>query len=171
MAGNKLKNVGSVSCGKLSTGSILNMAIGASVVIKAKSGRFLCGTGSGYLIIPTASLTDIMGWVVGTFEATSSSTAGGTSWDIETDLSKLFVMPACDDSAGAVTEAELLGAIGYTMDIQMVSTSYQYCDLGASAIDLLLGYGYIYEGSAAGQQYMIVKVTPKGQVYTTHSDV
>lgn len=172
-SGNKINQAsGMATCGELSSGTILNMGVAASQVLKAKSGRFVVGAGSGYIQCMTASSTDVMGWVVGTKEETASSTAGATSWDVETAiLDKLFVMPACKDSAAAVTEAQLLGAIGYTFDVQMVSTNYQYADLGASAVDILIGYGYIYEGSAVGQQYMIVKVNPIKMAFTTHTDV
>lgn len=172
MANNTIvQSVGQVTCGVLGTGSILNMGVAASQVLKRKSGRFVVGAGSGYVQCATATATDIMGWVIGTKEETASSTAGATAWDIETDIfTKLFVMPACKDGAAAVTAAELLAAIGYTVDIQMVSTNYQYADLGASAVDILLVYGYIYEGSAAGQQYAIVKPNVAKLAYTTHTD-
>jgi len=161
-----------VTCGVYSSGTVIRMKAGASEVIKGKSGRFVQADGAGYVDAASASSVDIMGWVVGTGDITAGASDGVTSFDVETDiLGKLFVMPACKDSAAAVTEAELQAAVGTTMDIQMVSTNYQYCDLGASAVDILLVYGYIYEGSAAGQQYAIVKPNVNKLVYGTHSDV
>lgn len=171
-AGNMLSNTGAVSCGEFGSSSILNMGVGASEVFKSKSGRFCIADDAGYIDAATASGVNIMGWVIGNSDVTAVATDGSTKLDVETDfLSKLWVMPACKDSAAAVTEAQLLAAIGLTFDIQKVSTYYQYADLGASAIDILLGYGYIYEGSAAGQQYMIVKVNPVKLAYTSHTDV
>jgi len=171
-SGNRLSNTGSVSCGVPLSSSILNMAVGASEVFREKSGRFCIADDAGYIDAMTASSVNVLGWVIGASKITAGASDGLTSVDVETDfLSKLFVMPACKDSEGAVTEAQLLGAIGLTFDIQKVDTSKQYADLGASAVDILLGYGYIYEGSSAGQQYMIVKVNPVKLAYTSHTDV
>jgi hypothetical protein len=158
-----------MNCGIYGTGTALKMKVSTSEVVKAKSGRFVCADGSGYLQMMSATSVDVMGWVVGSFEATSSSTAGDTEWTIETDfLSKLFVMPACGTAGAATTETVMQGMIGETSDVQMVSTNYQYASVVASAVDILLWYGYIYEGSAAGQQYAIVKVNPVKLAYTSH---
>jgi len=172
-SGNRLnQNPGAVSCGVFSSSSILNMSVAASVVLKAQSGRFVQANGSGYISAGSATAVDIVGWVVGNSDLTAPATAGAVGWDVDTNfLNNLYLMPACKAAGAVVTAAELLGAIGTTFDIQMVSTYYQYANLGASTVDILVGYGYIYEGSAAGQQYMIVKVNPIKLAYGTHSDV
>jgi hypothetical protein len=155
--------------GEYLTGTVLKMKVSDSEVLKAKSGRWVGVDGAGYLQMGSATSVDIMGWVTGSLEETSSSTAGGTSWFVETDfLSKLWVMPACNTTGVGATEAELLAAIGETCDITMESTSYQYCDIGLSDVDILLVYGYIYEGSAYGKQYAIVKPNVAKLVYTSH---
>ena len=157
------------SCGIYESGTVLSMKMAASAVAIAKSGRFVGVNGSGYVSMSTASSVDMIGWLNGTFELTSSSTAGGSVWPIETDfLSKLFVMPACKGTGTALTEAELLAGIGESSDIIMESTNYQYANLAASSVDILLQYGYIYEGSSYGQQYAIVKINPAKLVYTSH---
>lgn len=159
-----------MNCGVYSGGSVIRMKMGASEVVKAKSGRFIVPDDSGYMDMAGAASTAIMGWVCGSFEATSIATDGATSWPIETDIfGKLFIMPACGAAGAAVSESTLQGAVGETFDIQMVSTNYQYADLNASSVDILLGFGYVYEGSSAGQQYMIVKVNQNKLAYTTHS--
>lgn len=158
-------------CGEWNTGSKIKMKMGASEVFKGKSGRFCHGDDAGYQDAASAASVDIMGWVEGNDDFTCDSTDGVTGRTIETNLEKLFIMPACKDAGAAVTEAQLQAAVGTTFDIQKVSTNYQYADLGASATDILLGYGYVYEGSSAGQQYMIVKVTTAKRVYTSHTDV
>jgi hypothetical protein len=146
------------------------MKMGASNVVKAKSGRFVAPDGSGYMDMAGAASTDIMGWVLGSFEATAISTDGATSWPIESDIfGKLFIMPACNATATAATEAEMQATIGETVDITMESTNYQYCDISLSAVDILLVLGYIYEGSAYGEQYAIVKVNHNKLSYTTHT--
>lgn len=160
----------SLKCGDFGTKTIA-MKVGASEVFKGKSGRFCQADGAGYIDAASATSVDILGWVEGHDDFTAAAADGGTIRTVDTDLGKLFVMPCCDDTAGAVTAAELQGAVGTTVDIQMVSTNYQYADLGASAVDILLVYGFIYEGSAAGQQYAIVKVNPNKLVYGTHTDV
>lgn len=149
----------------------INMAMGASEVFKGKSGRFCVADDAGYADAMAATGVKVLGWVEGNDDFTCGASNGLTTRLVETDIhGKLFVMPACKDAAAAVTEAELRAAVGLTFDVQMVSTNYQYADLGASSVDILLGYGYIYEGSAAGQQYMVVKINPNKVVYTSHTD-
>jgi hypothetical protein len=149
----------------------INMAMGASEVFKGKSGRFGVADDAGYVDAADATSVKLLCWVEGNDDFTCGASDGLTTRLVETDLyGKLFLMPACKDSAAAVTEAELRGAVGLTFDIQMVNTNYQYADLGASAVDILIGYGYVYEGSAAGQQYMIVKPNCAKVALTSHTD-
>jgi hypothetical protein len=151
--------------------STINMAMGASEVFKGKSGRFCVADDAGYAEAAGASGVKFLGWVEGNDDFTCGASDGLTNRLVETDIyGKLFCMPACKDSGAAVTEAELRAAVGLTFDIQMVSTYYQYADLGASTVDILIGYGYIYEGADAGDQYMIVKVNCAKVVLTSHTD-
>jgi hypothetical protein len=143
------------------------MKVGASEVFKDKSGRYLKADGSGRVEIATASDTGIIGWAL-SGEFTASATEGASKVSVETDINKLMVMPACGAAGAAITEATLAGCIGETHDIQMVSTNYQYMDTNASAVDILLCLGYIYEGSAAGQQYGIVRINAVKAAYITH---
>lgn len=149
----------------------INMAMGASEVFKGKSGRFCVADDAGYADAMTASSVKVLGWVEGSDDFTCGASNGLTSRLVETDIyGKLFLMPACKDAGAAVTEAELRAGVGLTFDVQMVSTNYQYADLGASSVDILIGYGYVYEGSSAGQQYMIVKPNCAKVVLTSHTD-
>ena len=156
-------------CGVYSSGTVLNMKVSTSEVIKSKSGRWVCADGSGYLQMMSATSVDVLGWVPGVFEETSNASAGVTTWPVETAfLDKLWVMPACGAAGAATTEALMQAAVGESFDVQMVSTNYQYASLVASVVSILVGYGYIYEGSAAGQQYMIIKINPVKLAYTAH---
>jgi hypothetical protein len=158
--------------GQVLPNTTITMKVGASEVFKGKSGRFCIADDAGYIDAAAATGVKFLGWVEGIDDFTANSTDGVTERLVETDIyGKLFLMPACKDSAAAVTEANLQAAVGTTFDIQKVSTYYQYADLGASTIDILIGYGYVYEGSAAGQQYMIVKVNCAKVVLTSHTDI
>ena len=158
--------------GSVLPNSTIAMKVGASEVFRGKSGRFVVADDAGYVDAMAATGVKVLGWMEGNDDFTSIATDGSTVRLVETDIyGKLFCMPACKDSGAAVTEAQLQAAVGTTFDIQKVSTYYQYADLGASSVDILIGYGYVYEGSSAGQQWMIVKINAAKVVLTTHTDV
>ena len=158
-----------MNCGIYESGTVLKMKVSDSEILKSKSGRWVAVDDAGYLEMGSATSVDLMGWVLGSFEETSSSTAGVTKWPVETNiLGQLFIMPACYATGVQVTEAQLLAGIGETVDITMENTSYQYADFVLSAVDILLVFGYIFEGASYGQQYAIVKPNCDKLSYTAH---
>jgi hypothetical protein len=158
-----------MNAGIYSTGSVITMKCGASAVVKGKSGRFVQANDSGYIAQIAGTTLDIIGWVVGSFDATAAATAGDTSWAVETNIfGKLFVMPACHGTGTTATEAQLRAAIGESIDIILESTYYQYATTAASTYDIIIPYGYIYEKAGYGHQFLIVKPNPDKVAYATH---
>ncbi len=147
--------------------AIVEMPIGASEVFKNLSGHFVKMDDAGRIEIAGATDVDIVGWAL-QGERTASSTEGANKAGVNVALDAIYEMPACGAAGAALTEANLQAAVGETVDIQMVSTNYQYADLSASAVDILLVLGYRYYGSAAGQQSVLVKLNVNKLVYTTH---
>lgn len=136
---------------------ILDMPIGASEVFKNLSGKFVKPDGSGRMEIAGAASVNIVGWIE-QGERTASATEGADIGGVNVAKDAVYEMPACGAAGAAVSEATLKAAVGETCDIQMVDTNYQYADLSASSVDILLIVGYRYYGSAAGQQSVLVMI-------------
>ncbi len=148
--------------------SVIEMIVGASEVFKHLGGGFVKMDDSGRIEIADDSDLDIVGWAT-THEQTASSTEGLTTVGVETNLQKLFKIPANNHATvvTAATEAQLKAAIGESFDITVIS-DIQYADLATSTYNTLIGYGYEYYGTGTNMQAMVVKVNPAVVAYTSH---
>lgn len=126
--------------------------VAASEVFKHLGGAFVAWDSNNRIAVAGASSTAIIGWAYGG-DFTASSTAGNTRLVVNTSLDSIYRMPL----AAATTEATLQGVVGESCDI-IVTSSVQYADITASAIDSLYIVGYEYFGSALGEQTVLVKL-------------
>ena len=149
--------------------SIIKMPVGSGEIFKHLGGCFVCADDAGHVDIAATNMVDILGWAI-THDHTAIASDGSTEVGVETDLEKLFKMPANyhASTVTACTEAQLDAAIGESFDIALIS-NVQYADLLTSTYDILIGYAYEYYGSAVNMQGMIVKINMAKIAYTTHS--
>jgi len=125
----------------------IKVAMGASEVIKAASGRFVKLDASGYAEMAVDGTTEIYAWVEGP-EETTSATEGGTIYNGIVDPAQLFKLPI---NSGTY----VISMRGKTCDIS-VSTNIQGVQLDASAEDTLI----IHEGDLVNNAWVIVQVNP-----------
>lgn len=130
--------------------------MGASEVIKAKSGRFVKNDASGRMEIAVAGSTLLMGWVeLG--EQTCSATEGGTIGDMipAQNCQAVFRIPINTGTYAATM-------VGKTCDLSVVS-SIQGAALGASSEDTVI----IVNGDLDNNLWVDVMINPgKCDAYT-----
>jgi len=135
---------------------IKSMPIGASEVFKNRSGHLVKPDGSGRMEIAGDASVNIVGWML-QGERTASATEGADKGDVILDHDMVYLMPACGAAGIAVSEAVLKAATGKSCDIY-VGSDYQYANVAASVVGILLIVGYEYYGSAVGDQWARVKI-------------
>lgn len=134
------------------------VGMGASEVVKARSGRFAVNDGSGRAEIADDGDSEIIGWVeVG--EQTCSSTEGATKATLIRDLDLVFRIPlAYDASTYTVNYASTL--LWKTCDLKVVST-YQKANLTTADDDVLIVVGgKAATSSTADDGYVDVMMNP-----------
>lgn len=147
--------------------SIFEFPIGASEHFLNLSGHFVAADTAGRVQIANATDVNIVGWAFHG-ESNTSAVEGAEKCGVNVANDAVYEMPACGAAGAAITEAVAAGCLGETLDIQLVSTYYQYADTNASSVDILLCVGYRYYGAAAGQQSLLVKLNVNKLVYTSH---
>lgn len=121
--------------------------IGASEVLKAKSGRFMKNDASGRAEVAVDGSTELMGFL-DCEEFTASATEGADKRFLINDVTAVFRIPV---SAGTYTAAML----GETCDLA-VSSSIQGAKLDGSGEDTLIIVG----GDAVNNAYVDVMINP-----------
>lgn len=125
----------------------IKVAMGASEVIKAASGRFVKQDGSGYAEIAGDGSAEIYAWVEGP-EETTSATEGGTVYTGIVDPAQLYKIPV---NSGTYA----IAMRGKTCDLS-VSGGIQGAQLNASSEDTLI----IVDGDLVNNAWVIVQVNP-----------
>jgi len=121
--------------------------IGASEVIKSKSGRFVKNDGSGRAEIAGDGHTELIGFL-DCGEFTASSTEGADKRFCINDVTAVFRIPV---GTGTYTEA----LVGKTCDL-IVSNSIQGAQVGVSSEDTVIIVG----GDAVNNAYVDVMLNP-----------
>ena len=102
--------------------------VGASEVFKKKGGGFVIEDASGRVEIATAAATNIIGAALLFEDLTASATEGGTTVQVDLDLSGIYELP--------VSGTYLATMRGKTCDI-IITSNVQYANVAATAIDIL----------------------------------
>lgn len=135
----------------------INMPLGASEVFKDLAGHFVVPDSSGRVQLANATDVNIIGWAL-QGERTSSATEGADFADVDTDLGKIWEIPAVLNDGTAPTDAQLKAAVGETCDIKLVSTNYQYANINTSSVDILQILGWVRYNDNVGGQSVFVRV-------------
>jgi len=140
------------------------LPMGASEVIKAKSGRFVVNDGSGRGEIAGDGDTELMGFVEGS-DQTCSSTEGNTVLNCIDDLTAVFRIPVkYDDSTYDRNYSSAL--VGETCDLITIS-DIQYANLSTSTEDtIIIVGGKACSSSTANDGYVDVRLNPN-KMYAT----
>ena len=124
--------------------------MGASEVIKAKSGRFVKNDGSGRMEIAVAGSTRLEGWVE-LEEQTCSSTEGGTTGSLMPAAGALGVVFRIPVNSGTYVAT----MVGKTCDLS-VASSIQGAALNLSTEDTLI----IVDGDLINNAWVDVMINP-----------
>lgn len=140
-----------------SSNKVINMPLGASEVFKDLAGHFVIPDGSGRVQLANATDVNVIGWAL-QGERTSSATEGADFADVDTDLGKIWEIPAVLNDGTAPTDAQLKAAVGETCDIKIVSTNYQYANINASSIDIIQILAWKRYNNSVGGQTVFVRI-------------
>lgn len=133
--------------------------MGASEVIKQRSGRFVKNDGSGYAEIAGDGHTTLMGWVE-SGDLTCSTTEGGTVLRMITDLTAVFRLPLrYDGSTYTVNYSQAVKDLKYDL---VVVSNIQYLNLTTQTESVLIVVGGQAASSAtANDGFVEVMLNPE----------
>lgn len=144
-----------ILCEQLSGGQLIRkLPCSASLQFADKFGHFVTTDSSGDMVLAATNAVAIVGWAFSN-DTAKSSTAGADWVSVNVADDAVYRIPACNNGS-AVTEANLIAALGKCIGVYTSGTS-QYGDLATAGENTLLVVGYDYYGSSLGEQYVHVK--------------
>jgi len=139
---------------------VVPMELSASFVFNNEGGRLVALDSSGQLVLGGDTTEELIGGVVWGGDYTGSATAG-TVVGVNLSTDALWLLPlATGGASSARTEAQLKALIRKVADLDIIS-NIQYVDYAVSTHDVVQIVDYRYWGSAAGEQAVVVRISPK----------
>lgn len=141
-------------------GIAFDVPVAASQTIYKRSGKFVKLDASERADLADSGDTELFGWAMVGGDFTSSSTAGGSKISVDLRTEIIHEIPYDDTT---VTEAQLAAILGKTCDL-IVTSGYQYVDIGESNEDVVQIVGYNYTRKTAFVKMVTSKVAATGVV-------
>lgn len=141
-------------------GVAFNVPVAASQTIYKRSGKFVKLDSNERVDLADSGDGELFGWAMVGGDYSSSSTAGGSEMSVDIRTEVIHEIPYDDTT---VTEAQLAAILGKTCDL-IVTSGYQYADIGESNEDVIQIVGYNYNRKTVFVKMVTSKVAATGVV-------